>query len=379
MAEKIRVTTFVKNLLGGGAERVAVNVMQGLPQAEFEQELVLVSGWGPFMAQIPAHVKVTDLDLKGGAKNQGNTSKSLLPLAAYLRKNKPDVLLAHLAHANMAAVLAAKLAGVGTKVIIVEHNDNRIVEQRTKRSLPNRAMQLAKSQIFRRANRIVGVSDGVSEYVRDTFGVPKDKVVTVYNPVISQELLRKAEEPLDHPWFANGQAPVLVASGRLRDQKDFITLLRAVDIVRRSRPVKLLIMGEGQERPKLEAEIARLNLQDIVSLPGFVENPYKHMKHADLFVLSSRWEGLPTVLLEAMACGCPVVATDCPSGPDEILEGGKHGPLVPMADPEALATAILEALSHPVDTAQLKARAMHFSFENSIANYGNLLQQVAEK
>ncbi len=376
--DNIVVTTFVKNLLGGGAERVAVNLLQGLPQQTFTQELVMVSGWGPFLDHVPAHVKKVDLALSGGVKKQGNVTAAILPLARYLRRRKPDILISHLAHANIAATLAVALAQTKTKVVLVEHNDNTLLDAARTRSFASRALQRAKSLIYKRADHLVGVSDGVSNYIAATFGVPKARVSTIYNPVINHDLLSKAEEPLEHPWFAAEEPPVLLGSGRLREQKDFITLLRAFAKVRAQRPCRLLILGEGQERAALEAEIAALHLGDSVQLPGFVSNPYSYMRRASLFVLSSRWEGLPTVLIEAMACGCPVVATDCPSGPDEILEGGKWGPLVPIADPDALATAILAALEEEHAGPSLRNRANRFSFERAMDDYASLLSDLAK-
>lgn len=371
MTRKLVVTTFVKNLLGGGAERVAVNLLQGLPQERFTQELVLVGAWGPFLEQVPAHVKQTDL-------GRGHNVAAAIPqLVRYLQGRKPDVLVSHLAHANVAAVIAAGLARTGTRVVLVEHNDNSLLDQGRTRSLPSRVMQGIKSEVYRRAYTVVGVSHGVTEYVGHTFGVRPEKLRTIYNPVVSAALLAKSYEPPPHPWFAPGEPPVLLASGRLREQKDFSTLLRAFAQVRRSYRCRLLILGEGELRPALEAEVAELGLGDDVALPGFVPNPYAYMRAAALFVLSSRWEGLPTVLVEAMACGTPVVATDCPSGPAEILENGRLGRLVEIANPEALAQGILDELADPTPVDHLEARAERFSFDTAIAAYTDLLVQAA--
>ena len=365
--DKLTVTTFVKNLLGGGAERVAVNLLRGLPREVFVQELVIVDAWGPFLEQVPEDVKQTNLALGN------NVAKAVPQLVRYLRRRKPEVLVSHLAHANVAAVIAVACARTGTKVILIEHNDNSSIDRGRRRSVASRALQQFKSLAYRRADKIVGVSEGVTDYVRRTFGVPETKLATIYNPVVSEALLESSRQPLAHPWFAAGEPPVLLASGRLREQKDFSTLLKAFAQVRQARACRLLILGEGRLRAQLEAEVAALGLQGDVALPGFVANPYAYMRGAALFVLSSRWEGLPTVLVEAMACGCPVVATDCPSGPAEILENGRLGPLVEPANPAALAQAILKTLVAPVSHELLEARAADFSFENAIAAYTQLL------
>ena len=369
-AAKLKVTTFVKNLLGGGAERVAVNLLEGLPRDTFTQELVMVDAWGPYLEQVPEDVRQTDLAL-------GNcVHKSVPPLVRYLRQHRPDVLVSHLAHANVAAVVAAALARTGTKVVLIEHNDNSLIDQGRKRSVTSKALQRFKSLTYRRADAVVGVSEGVSAYVGQTFGVPQKKLRTIYNPVVSEQLLERSREPLSHPWFAEGEPPVLLGIGRLREQKDFSTLLKAFAQVRKARACRLLILGEGAQRKELEAEVAALGLQADVALPGFVENPYAYMRHAAQFVLSSRWEGLPTVLVEAMACGCPVVATDCPSGPAEILEHGRLGPLVEVANPTALAKAMLETLQTPTSSELLGVRAARFSFDNAIAAYTQLFLEL---
>ena len=197
-------------------------------------------------------------------------------------------------------------------------------------------------------------------------GVSPEKVRTIYNPVVTEDLAVQAQAPLAHPWFdvdASERIPVVLAAGRLTGQKDYPTLLRAFKEVRNQRPARLMILGEGQQRSALEALVKDLGIQEDVSLPGFVDNPFAYMARADLFVLSSAWEGLPGVLIQAMACGCPVVSTDCPSGPREILEGGTYGPLVEVGDARGLAEAMLSTLESSVPPPQLKARASDFSVE----------------
>lgn len=365
-----RVTTFAKNLLGGGAERIAVNLLQGLPREKFIQDLVLVSAWGPYLDQLPDDVVLTDL------ARGSSVSRAIVPLADHLRRHQPDVLISHLAWANVAAVVTRTLAGSKTKVVLVEHNDNSALERTRTRSYKSRALQKLKAAVYRRADDIVGVSNGVSRYVEAAFGLPPGSVKTIYNPVISEALLARSRELLTHPWFRPGEPQVLLAAGRLRQQKDFVTLLRAFSRTVHKHPCRLVILGEGEERATLEAEVQNLGLGDRVALPGFVNNPYPYMRAAAAFVLSSRWEGLPTMLVEAMACGCPVVATDCPSGPSEILEGGRWGTLVEVGDVGALADAILKTLAKPTPTAALEARSAVFSYERSIAAYSELLSSL---
>ena len=276
----------------------------------------------------------------------------------------------------MAAVIARALARTEVKVVIVEHNDNSVLERTRPRTLRSKLLQRLKAAIYRRADVIVGVSDGVSRYVEGAFGLPPGSVRTIYNPVVSETLVTRSHEPLTHPWFQPGEPPVLLAVGRLREQKDFVTLLRAFSRVVCQRPCRLLILGEGRGHLSLEAEVQRLGLGDKVALPGFVDNPYPYMRAAAAFVLSSRWEGLSLALIEAVACGCPVVATDCPSGPSEVLEAGKWGPLVAVGDADALAEAILKTLAEPTPAAELEARAARFSYERAVAGYSELLSSL---
>ena len=204
-------------------------------------------------------------------------------------------------------------------------------------------------------------------------GFEPGKVRVVYNPVVDRELIAKAKSSLDNPWFEPGNPPVFLAVGRLTEQKDFLTLIKAFAMLRKQRLARLIILGEGECRSELEAMIKTLEISEDVCLPGFVQNPYAYMSHASAFVLSSRHEGLPTVLIEAMACGCPVVSTDCPSGPKEILESGKYGSLVAIGNSVALADAMIQTLEVPVSRDVLVERGMYFSNERAVSEYLKLL------
>jgi glycosyltransferase involved in cell wall biosynthesis len=207
-------------------------------------------------------------------------------------------------------------------------------------------------------------------------GVPRDRVETIYNPVVTPDLESLARAAVDHPWFAGDGPPILLGAGRFVAQKDFSTLVKAFARVRAVGPARLMILGRSK-RPararRLRALAEHLGVAADVALPGFAANPFAYMARASAFVLSSRWEGLPGVLIEAMACGCPVVSTDCPSGPREILAGGSYGPLVPVGDAAALAEAILRVLALPPDRARLRTRAAEFSVEQAVDRYLDVL------
>jgi glycosyltransferase involved in cell wall biosynthesis len=197
---------------------------------------------------------------------------------------------------------------------------------------------------YPRADGIAAVSAGVADDLAGVLGLPRHRVQVINNPVIVPELSTMMEQPCEHPWFVGDHPPVLLAVGRLSPQKDFECLLRAFATVRAETDARLMILGEGPERARLESLVTELGLTGDVELPGWVGNPYPYMARSDLFVLSSRWEGLPTVLIEALFCGLRIVATDCPSGPQEILDGGRYGALVPVGDHAALAAAIIASL-----------------------------------
>lgn len=288
------------------------------------------------MAEIPANVRLIDL-------GSHRVLTSVPALARYLRREKPDGIASVLDHANIAALLARRLARSGSRAVVIEQN-NLSLAAANGSTFIDRIMPWLANRFYPWADAVVGVSAGVVADLVDRLpGVPPDRFHVIYNPIVTPELMEKALAPIDHPWFENGD-PVLVAVGRLREQKDFPTLVKAFARVRSQRKAKLLILGDGSERLRLERLVSDLSLSDDVALPGYTENPYAYLARATAFVLSSRWEGLPTVVVEALSCGAPVVATDCPSGPREILANGRYGQLVPVGDPAALATALLRVL-----------------------------------
>jgi glycosyltransferase involved in cell wall biosynthesis len=292
-------------------------------------------------------------------------------LTEYLRSQQPIALLSALTRANVAAVLAGLLSGGSTRIVVSERNQLSKAAANADRRFVKRG-GLAR-RFYPLADRCVAVSEGVAEDLSVLVGLPRAKIVAVKNPVVTPELMSRAAESVDHRWFATGGPPVILAAGRLTAQKDFPTLLRAVDLVRRSRPVRLLILGSGPERTSLIGLADELDLGDRVEFHGFVENPYAFMARASLFVLSSAWEGSPNVLVEAMACGCPVVSTDCPSGPAEILDDGRYGKLVPVGDCEALSRAITGLLDDPTDAAVLRERARQYSSAASAEHFERVL------
>lgn len=356
------ITFFLPNLAGGGAEKVVINLLKEMSQLNLPLDLVVSSTEGPYLNQIPKQVNLVNL-AKGGVL------KCVLPLSRYLKERRPRTLISHMSHANVAAMLASRLARTKTQLILVQHNTLSVDRSKLLRA---KFVPMFMKWLYPYADNIVCVSSGVAQDLVCKLGLAKEKVKVIYNPVVNEELITASQAPLDHPWFQQGVPPVFLAVGRLTEQKDFITLLEAFALLRKQRLARLVILGEGELRGELEAKISQLGIALDVSLPGFVTNPYAYMSQASAFVLSSRWEGLGIVLIEAMACSCPVIATDCPNGPKEILEGGKYGYLTQVGDVVALSKAMLQVLDAPVNRDLLRQRAIYFSSKRAVSEYLDL-------
>lgn len=366
--ESRRVAFFTPSLEAGGAERVVLSLANAMNQAGYKVDVVMAQAKGVLLPQIPPGVTAVDLC-------STRVVSALTGLIRYMNRSQPEVLIAAQTHANLTALLARRFSGVATKVIVTEHST---LSRITALSLNKRGqlLPLLAASLYRWADAIVAVSKGVAIDLAAVTRIPVERIRVIYNPLVTPDLLAKKNASLAHPWFGKKMPPVILSVGRLTAAKDFPTLIRAFDRVRRYLPAKLLILGEGEERAHLERLIGELELNELVHIPGYVENPYPYMSRANVFVLSSKIEGLPSVLVEAMACGAPVIATDCPSGPSEILEQGRYGRLVPVGDADSLAKAVVEVLSLPPDVQQARERAMDFSLERSAAQYSDLISEI---
>ncbi|RAL21122.1 glycosyl transferase [Lujinxingia litoralis] len=326
------------SLGGGGAEKVMLTLARAFAEGGDKVDLLVARCEGAHRDKIPDGVRLIDLEA-------GRVLRSLRPLAAYLRKNRPDALISTLNYANVVAVLARDLAGVSTPVLVREDSTpTHSLEKNWKGRLQLGLMALT----YARAQTIVAVSQGVAEALVEARVAPARRITTIYNPVELDQIEAASTQLPTHPWLAGERGgrprPLVLAVGRLTPAKDYPNLLDAMARLKQTHSARLLILGEGELRAELEARIADLGLEQDVAMPGFVSNPYACMARADVCVLSSRWEGFGNVLVEALAVGAPVVATDCPGGPGEILEGGRWGRLVPVGDALALARALGEAL-----------------------------------
>lgn len=312
-----------------------LQLARGFLDAGHSVDLVLASATGPLLAEIPSGVRVIDF-------NTASPPTMFMKLIRYLRVEPPQALLSPFEVTSVIALVAKKISGVSTRVV-VRISVHLSLNKRTRwKKIVER---LVVSMLYPWADGIVTVSRGVAKDLSTYARLPLNSPQVIYNPVISDDLIRLMDEPVEHPYFGNESYPVILGVGRLTEQKDFSTLIRAFSLVRKTTPARLIILGDGEDRQSLELLVDSLGLKDCVHLPGSMLNPFSFMQKASVFVLSSKWEGLPGALIQALACGCPVVSTDCLSGPSEILKGGEYGHLVPVGDVQAMAAGIKAVLN----------------------------------
>lgn len=345
----------------GGVERMIINLIREFAAQGHPIDLLLIKDKGEHLRNLPANVNVIRLGTK-------HTWLALRPLAQYLRRERPAAMLVAKHRAMIVAHLARRLAGVSTR-IVGRLGTNISGAMKGKSPLRERFWQAQMRFFYPQIDQIVAVSTGVAEDVKQITGLGADKIQVIRNPVITPELETLASQEVDHPWLKPGEPPVILGAGRFTPQKDFITLIKAFAKVRQQRPCRLILLGKGGLRDEYDKLIDALNINADVSFPGFTHNPFAYMRKASLFVLSSAWEGSPNVLTEAIALGTPVVATDCPSGPREILDHGRFGPLVEIGDVAAMSQAILQTLEHPLARETLRAAASEYTVENSARHY----------
>ncbi|HBE16100.1 MAG TPA: glycosyl transferase [Cyanobacteria bacterium UBA11149] len=365
-----RIAFIIPDLDGGGLQRVALNLLQGLAMKGIPLDLVVAKAEGQFLDDIPAGVRVIDFDIPIQPR-LSSCLRVISPLIGYLREEKPEVLVCHLFTCNVVAAFAKIISLSSVKLAFVEHislSD----KQNRRNQLQEELLPLAMRCIYPKIDRIIAVSKGLARELESYLHLQPGWIKTIYNPVWNPHLLIEAESNLDHPWFGEKEVPIILGVGRLVQQKDFPTLIQAFAKVRQRQPSRLVILGDGGERNYLMKMVDDLGIEDDVDLVGFVNNPYPYMAQSSVFVLSSICEGLPTVLIEAMALGTSVVSTNCPSGPAEILDNGKYGELVAVGDSEAMAEAILRVLTgntKSVDSDWLQ----QFTLEAATENYLNIM------
>src|SRR3989338_6549087 len=374
--KKIKVAYFYTIFRNAAMARWVKNITDNIDQSKYAVSFVGLKIEESFTKEISNDICVVNL------------SKDLLPTAlfkliAYFRKERPDIFVSAFPHINVLSVMAKVLSGVKVKVILTDHN-HFFGLARNARSLYRRFFGMFILPHLMRifyplSDVVICASNGVAENILDIVKIPK-KVKVIYYPVATNRIQEWAQEPVGHLWFLNSEIPVVLAAGRLLNQKDFPTLLRAFAMVVKTMSARLAILGEGKDRGKLEKLAEELGISDKVVFLGFQINPFKYMKRATVFVLSSLHEGFGNVLVEAMACGTPVISTNCKSGPSEIIEDGKSGILVPVSDYQSLSKAIIKVLSDDSLRQKFSAegleRVKHFSVQKNIRGYEKVFQEL---
>ena len=342
---------FFPTFTPGGIERVMVTLSREFLSRDIEVDVLVADRRGALENQVPEETNIVDLEV-------GRVAFSLFSVRDYLQRRRPDALFSGHTHANLVCVWAALLSGTNVTTVVGVHTTESVKERR---GIKSRLIRRMVPATYRHADRIIAVSEGTADDVSALTGLPRDCISVIRNPVP-----RPSDNPsMDiHPWIDSDDKTVILGAGRLASEKDFSTLIRAFDRVHEADSnARLVIFGDGDERPALERLISRLDIEPYVDLPGYVDDPTPYMAGSDVFVLSSRREGFGLVLVEAMAVGTPVVSTDCPTGPAEILADGEFGRLVPVGDSITMAGAILETVDDPEPPEALKHRARAYDPE----------------
>ncbi len=385
------IAVFIYALTGGGAQRRTVTLANAFAECGHDVDLVVVHAEGVIHHELAPRVRLVDLGdgygrlheavRRRGAPRGLQTALAVPALARYLRRRRPDVLLSAASHVNLVAVAATRLSRTPIPLVLrtSNHPSGNLAHHPPVQRLVRAWLKWLARRFYPRADAIVAVSRGVARELGRLTGLPPERITVIDNPVLTARLRRRMAEPLEHPWLEPGSPPVILAAGRFTLQKDFPTLLEAFRRIARDCDARLVILGDGPGRQALAERARAQGLGDRVLMPGYVDNPLAWMRRARLFALSSLWEGLPGVLVEALACGLPVVSTACPSGPAEILEDGAFGTLVPVGDAEALGRAMLEALAARPEPLLLRARAEHFALAPAIKAYLDVLEAVIRR
>ncbi|MCL2931632.1 MAG: glycosyltransferase [Trichodesmium sp. MAG_R03] len=357
------IAFLLPDLEWSGLGRVAVNLAKEISSRGISVDLVVGSATGVFLQEIPPQIRIVDFERQIQPRLQ-SALKILLPLRRYLQIEKPTALVCYLYTCNVVTLMVKMLVRSKVKLVLVEQIILYEKQEKKQQKLQERFLPILMRWLYPSADKVVACSQGLARDLEIYLGFNHGKIDVIYNPVIDEKLAEKANLFVEHPWFNKGEIPVVLGAGRLVRQKDFATLIRAFALVKKEQKVRLVILGEGQLKNQLLTLVGQLNLENDVAILDFVENPYAYMAKSAVFVLSSGWEGFGNVVAEALAAGAPVVSTNCPSGPAEILDNGKYGELVAVGNSQGMAEAILRVLSgkvRSVDSAWLEQFTLKYS------------------
>lgn len=368
-AAPLSIAIYMHDLLSGGVARLTLTLGEEFVRLGIDTTLLLHRAGGELVDQVPEGVRVVEF-------GTSRVIADLVPLARYLRHQRPDVLLSSLNHNNLIAIWARLVSRAPTRVVVSQHN-TLSQEVATLGGWKYRILPALYRRMLPLSDRIVAVSGGVADDLVRTAGVARARIAAIYNPILHERFEELAAQPPAHPWLqTGGPRPVFISVGRLVEQKDHATLLRAFAAFRRDRPGRLVILGRGPLHDPLLALAAQLGVRDDVDFAGFRPNPLPLIRAADALVLSSRYEGFGNVLVEALGCGTPIISTDCPYGPREILEGGRYGELVPVGDVARLCAALAQVGERRWPPEVLRSRARDFSAPAIARRYLDLFAEA---
>lgn len=361
MSSKPKIALYFATSGHSGVDRAMKHLIPELAGRGYPIDLLHVRKHGPYLDSVPANVNIIDLGTR-------HVYTSLPAVVRYLKKYQPAVLLSDKDRVNRTAMIARALAGGKTRMIL-SSGTTISIDLQNRDFLERWLQRNSMRYIYPHADNIIVTSAGVADDMAAYTGLAREKIEVVPSPVIPATLFTATLERPDHPWFHDQGPPLILGVGELCARKDFATLLRAIVLVRQQRPCRLLVLGRGKLKDELQHLAHRLGIADAVDFAGFVDNPYAYMAHADLFAFTSQWEGLGFVIIEALAVGTPVVATDCPSGPREILQDGRVGELVPVGDSASLAAGIIRTLDKPLPKPILQQAAAQYEISHSATAY----------
>jgi len=360
-----RIAIFVSTSGHSGVDRAMQHLIPALARRGYAVDLLKVRRHGPNLTEVPEGVRIVDLGSR-------HTYTCLPAIVRYLRRERPAAMLADKDRVNRTALLARTLARVPTRLVL--SSGTTISIDLAHRGAFERWLQrTSMGRLYPFADQVIVTSHGVADDMADYTGLAREHIEVVPSPVVPDELLHTTQPRPEHPWFHDHGPPIVLSVGELGQRKGYDVLLRAFALLHDQRPARLLILGRGKLKAELERLATELGITDAVDFAGFQSNPFAFMAHADLFAFTSRWEGLGFVLIEALAMGTPVVSTDCPSGPREILADGQYGELVPVDDHQAMARAMAKRLGTPADPEHLRQAAMPYTIENSTDCYLRVL------
>lgn len=361
----MHIAIFLATSGHSGVDRVMSNLIRGLASQGHRVDLLQIKGHGPYLKTIPKNIHLVQL-------KAAHALTSLFPVINYLRTAQPDCLLTDKDKINRISLFAKFLTQTKTRHVL--RMGTTVSKNLAKRGLWSKVSHyLSIRLLYPLAEAIITPSYGAAVDLQLLGHFPKGKIKVVTSPVVDEELMAQGKEPVSHPWLRAKDRPVVLGIGELCGRKDFSTLIRAFAWFQKEVPSRLIILGKGKQRAKLQGLVQELHLADLVDFPGFVQNPYAYLARSDLFVLSSTCEGAPVVLIEALAFGLPIVSTDCPSGPREILDHGRFGLLTPVQDPLALAQAMLQIWRNPLDPDLIRKQGQRYSITRGTEEYLRVL------